>query len=406
MRIMKGACPNIKAFVSSRILTQTQHLRPFMTDTNRRSAAIQTLFQLVESKYGNLPSLIDKGKPAETIVSGDGRIHPHHLIRLFKHEATAYHIPNFYNSESAKILGDKLIQESRRSGGDNWKVSTSRGLESSDVATLGKHPPYNVAMARAQNNSSTTLDDEYFDGVLQEFQSRRRREENAANYYQLWPLDKLRLELEECWPSGAGLARECTTQHQNDSHPRPFGGGLPRIMRGPTRWKRGFIHVDEMSPLNATKGLFSANIYLSMPSIENKSDEDMDGADDDVDAHKRDSGGLYIWPLGVRSRLDWYRNAITLSSLSAQDPETQMKLQHVFGKPNIIRPKSGDLVLLCAQRVSIYACIAIFNVYRNLTLFILRGQPHCAVGFNDGFRVSLQCFLQYNGLDKRLLIDC
>ena len=130
-------------------------------------------------------------------------------------------------------------------------------------------------------------------------------------------------------------------------------------MRGPTRWKRGFIHVDEMSPLNATKGLFSANIYLSMPSIENKSDEDMDGADDDVDAHKRDSGGLNIWPLGVRSRLDWYRNAITLSSLSAQDPVSQMKLQHVLGEPNIIRPKSGDLVLLCAQRVSIYVCIAI-----------------------------------------------
>ena len=113
---MKGAyaCPNIKAFVSS-TLTQTQQLRPFMTDTNR-SAAIQTLFQLVESKYGNLSSLIDKGKPAETIVSDDGRLHPHHLIRLFKHEATALHVPNFYNSDSAKILGDKLIQESRRSG--------------------------------------------------------------------------------------------------------------------------------------------------------------------------------------------------------------------------------------------------------------------------------------------------
>lgn len=43
---------------------------------------------------------------------------------------------------------------------------------------------------------------------------------------------------------------------------------------------------------------------------------------------------------------------MTLSSLSAQDPEAQLNLQHVLGKPNIIRPQPGDLVLLCAQRVS------------------------------------------------------
>jgi hypothetical protein len=38
--------------------------------------------------------------------------------------------------------------------------------------------------------------------------------------------------------------------------------------------------------------------------------------------------------------------------LTAQDPETQLHLHRVLGKPNIIQPKSGDLVLLCAQRVS------------------------------------------------------
>ena len=46
------------------------------------------------------------------------------------------------------------------------------------------------------------------------------------------------------------------------------------------------------------------------------------------------------------------QNAMTLSSLSSSDPEMQLNLQHVLGKPNIIRPKSGDLVLICAQRVS------------------------------------------------------
>jgi len=141
-------------------------------------------------------------------------------------------------------------------------------------------------------------------------------------------------------------------------------------MRGPTRWK-GFIHVDDLGPLDSSRGLFSANIYLTVP---------------DADANKHtntnpDAGALYIWPLGVRSRLDWYRNAITLSSLSAQDPESQLILRKALGTPNVIHPEPGDLVLLCAQR------------------------PHCAVGFSDGSEYPCRVFLQYES-EERLLIDC
>mmetsp|Transcript_4480 Transcript_4480/g.6857 ORF Transcript_4480/g.6857 Transcript_4480/m.6857 type:complete len:362 (+) Transcript_4480:91-1176(+) len=358
-RLIQSTSNNV---VMKRVVIHHQRRRQFSSRT--RNDAIQALFGHLESNYGNLSSLIDTGSAAETIVADDGIIHTNHLKRLFEHDATALHVRNFYNAENSKQLGEELIQESLRKGGNNWKVSTSRGLESSDVGTLGEHPPYNVAVARERetrtdggsNGATTTPIDEYFEGVQREFHSRRRK----GTGYQLWPLDKLRLELDEAWLFGAGLARE------NKDQRRPFGGGLPRIMRGPTRWK-GFIHVDDLGPLDVLMGLFSANIYLTVPDT---------AADKNADA-----GALYIWPLGVRSRLDWYRNAITLSSLSAQDPESQLILRKALGTPNVIRPKPGDLVLLCAQR------------------------PHCAVGFSDGVRVSLQSFLQYEN-DQRLLIDC
>ena len=246
-------------------------------------------------------------------------VHAEHLVRLFRHEATALHVPNFYHRYSAERLGEKLILESQsgNGGGRNWKVSTSRGLESSDVVTLGEHPPYNVAVAHCvddgdgNNEKKSSSTDDYFEGVLREFRSRRiqRRQrqrndpinddddDDYVNYYRLWPLDKIRLELEEAWPYGAGLAR------QEETNGRPFGGGLPRIMRGPTRWKRGFVHVDELGPLHPHRGLFSANIYLTMPLLPEQSSSTSTA----TGTVRRDSGALYIWPLGVRSRWDWYR---------------------------------------------------------------------------------------------------
>ena len=182
------------------------------------------------------------------------------------------------------------------------------------MTTLGEHTPYNVAVANDLHNNSdhakkkkvSSAVDEYFEGVQRELQMRRKKRQHDANlessdYYQLWPLDKFRLELEESWPSGAGLAREKPKDDSsNHTTPRPFGGGLPRIMYGPTRWKRGFIHVDEMGPLDANRGLFSANIYLTMP--------------DEVEGGGiTDAGCLYIWPLGVRSRWDWYRVSTTFT---------------------------------------------------------------------------------------------
>jgi hypothetical protein len=70
------------------------------------------------------------------------------------------------------------------------------------------------------------------------------------------------------------------------------------------------------------------------------------------------------------------QNAVTLSSLSAQDPETQLNLHRVLGKPNVIRPKPGDLVLLCAQRVSgivIFHCVCWTE--QQIVLDVKKSQP-------------------------------
>jgi hypothetical protein len=315
------------------------------------SAALRRAFTWIESRYGGIP--IDTGPAGEVIVCD--KLHSKDLTRLMQHEATAIHVKGFYDQNAAANLGKQLANEASQGKGRNWKVSTSRGLESSDVSTLGEHPPYNVASASGDPSDQ----DEYFVGVQRELQKRRSQQVNGKNQPQLWPLDLLRLQLDELWPAGAGLARE------TNGDKRHFSGGLPRVMKGPTRWKRGFIHVDEMGPLDFKKGLFSANIYLQQPGDEGSKSPD----------------GIHIWPVGIRSRWDWYRNALLLSGLSSQDAEMQIRLRYELGEPRTLHVEAGDLILLCVQR------------------------PHAAIGFQTGIRVSLQSFIQHQGLDNRLLID-
>lgn len=334
-----------------------------------RVVAIQNLFAQLESRFGGLSELLETGQRSEIIKRDDGVIRQGDVIRLMSHEATAIHVKNFYQSKYAADIGRRLSIDALAGKTHNWKVSTSRGLESSDVCTMGKHVPYNVACASGEKKDI----DNYFSGVWSELHSRRgnnggkRGKDECDEPFQLWPLDKLRLELDEAWPYGAGLAREVGGER------RPFGGGLPRVIMGPTRWKRGFVHVDELGLLNENCGLFSANIYLQLPQRNAHSSSPQDKS--------QKGGDLEIWPLSIRSRWDWYRNALLLSGLTMQDPEMQVRLRKCLGPPCIINVDPGDLVLLCVQR------------------------PHAAVGFQEGCRVSLQCFIQHNSPDERLVID-
>ena len=394
---VRAVVRGIRIIPRGKQLDRREERRTLFTHNHRnaRGAAIQEFFRILESKYGNLPSLLDAGPPGETIVSSseDGVLRTEDLIRLFRHEATALHVPNFYHRDSASRLGGELIRESNapptRVDGDgggggmrNWKVSTSRGLESSNVSTLGEHPPYNVAvaardggrmmgaggddgrMSSSSSSSSSSPTDDYFEGVKREFRSRRirRRDDDGdddhdgdpsggSDHYRLWPLDKLRLELEEAWPAGAGLAREegggrtAGDMHGGRRPSRPFGGGLPRIMRGPTRWRRGFVHVDELGPLDPGRGLFSANIYLTMPTPPPPPPE---GGSSHLSSRPSDSGALYVWPLGVRNRWDWYRVSFfsfehTRSASPARSP-----------------PLGGGVGVFLPPRLTCKACARLF----------------------------------------------
>lgn len=383
------------------------------------SRATIQLFSYIQNNYGGLKILLDDQsdpqKPA-ILTRTDGQIHTKDLQKLMTHECSAIHVKNFYHARTASEIGKELSDQAIIQGmARNWKVSTARGLESSDVSTLGCHAPFNVvagsisskkyksnqeektnrkemnsqrnegSVGGKESNSEQNLMDDYFKGVQKELHDRRwqsidnfndtssdsNQQQQKQIVPRLWPLDKLRLELDEAWPEGAGLARE------KGELQRPFSGGLPRVMVGPTRWKKGFIHVDEMAPLSPNNGLFSANIYLQLPEEgkANPSAKKKEGIDE-----KDDGGSLHIWPLRINSRWDWYKNAFLLSGLSTQDPAMQIRLRKELGDPLVLQITPGDLVLLCVQR------------------------PHAVVGFKDGIRVSLQCFIQHNK-GERLLID-
>ncbi|KAG7362657.1 hypothetical protein IV203_026017 [Nitzschia inconspicua] len=344
--------------------------RKMTTSSTTTQEGTDLFFTWLEKTFGDGSLGTSLQQPADSAVITTSQLRTNDLQRLFTHEVSVLHVSNFYPRQSAMELGWELAQQAlsqhhqQHQELKNWKVSTSKGLESSDVLTLGAHLPYNIAFA------NHALED-YFNSVPKELRQRRRlvldEMGEAANDRAklLWPLDQLRLELDEAWEHGAGVARN-------------RGGGLPRIMMGPTRWKRGFVHVDEMAPLSTHKGLFSANIYLQLPHCDSEQTHSSQPM-----RVPEPHPVLELWPLNIRNRWDWYRNAKTLSKLSSQDVEGQIQLRKALGPPIQVAVQPGDLVVICAQR------------------------PHCAMGFDmtGSVRVSLQTFIEHNGKDERLIIE-
>jgi len=266
------------------------------------------------------------------------------------------HIQGFYPPKAAKEIARRLTQDPARQL--EWKVSNpQKGLESSDVRTIGSQPYNMVASSRDK-----AAEEAYFDGALACMRELREGNSSSSSTTStsssksgqgqepipelpvLGPLDKLRLELDEIFPAGATV-----TKHPKDG--RPFVAGLARVMQGPTQHLEGFIHVDDIHPISSDEGLFSANLYLELPFT--------------------GGGELLIYDVEVRSRWEFYTNASALALLTHPGEAGQDILRSRLPKPKIIKPAPGDLILLSAQR------------------------PHAVAGFPLGTRVSIQSFLSY-----------
>jgi len=346
----------------------------------------RAFFDAIESRFGRLGDLVEKF-PGPAVLTSRNHIDAGQLRALFHHECAALHVKGFYDYRASAALAKNLLErDATKPAHESWEVATGKGMESSDVrAVCGT--PFAVAMNDARSNPAAL--GHYFDEAESEIRLMRSQRAwespsdgipDGQGYGNsgpsiMSPLDKLRLELDEAWRSGATLLKDTRTG-------RPYLPGLGRIMKGPTKSPEGFAHVDELLPISSSQGLFSANIYLEMPP----------------------SGGeLHIWGVAFKSKWDFYRHASTLSLLTTPDPEGQQLLRAKLLSPRsdmqpstlkdgevslnsraeLVRlcPDPGDLVLLCAQR------------------------PHAVQGFPIGKRVSLQSFLTHSGKGSPIVID-
>ena len=333
-----------------------------------------SIFQQIEKNYGNINELVDANMSILTLKKTN-QLTKKSLEKLFTHQVAAIRIPNFFPKEACEVLSETFLKEKAT----NWKVSSSRGMESSDVESIGT--PYNVALGLGpegidnyfQNAKKFTRKLRINGGkgttIISNVNNNNNNNNNNSVFPTLTPIDLLRLQLDETWHDGATIGKDMKTG-------KHLLAGAVRIMRGVNNIVNdekmienkisndGFIHVDDLSVMQNNGGLFSANIYLKTP-IYGK------------------GGELEIFPITFKSRYEFVKNAVTLSYLTDQSPLAQETLRNVLPRPLILTPEVGELILICAQR------------------------PHAAKGFNSqtgDIRVSMQTFLTYDE-GKPIVLD-
>lgn len=103
---------------------------------SKRRDGVATFARELERRFGRIEDLFEE--PSVNIITRSSLAQAD-LAELFAHRACAVHVPGFYPAKAAASAAARLEGQSTQ----NWKVSSPRGLESSDVLSVGK--PYNVA---------------------------------------------------------------------------------------------------------------------------------------------------------------------------------------------------------------------------------------------------------------------
>lgn len=104
--------------------------------TSKRRDGVAMFARELERRFGRIEDLFEE--PSVGVISRSSLTQAD-LAELFAHRACALHVPGFYSAKVAASAAARLERQSTQ----NWKVSSPRGLESSDVLSVGK--PYNVA---------------------------------------------------------------------------------------------------------------------------------------------------------------------------------------------------------------------------------------------------------------------
>jgi len=246
----------------------------------------------------------------------------------------AIHVPGFCPADVAESLSKSALEEYT-----HWKLG---GIVSTDMFYAGGSVPKEVA-------DHSWPDFRRYFGEREDFVRRQRAMSGGT-----WPVDHLRLELDEAWPFGA-----CLGQYLGQKL-RP---AIMRVMSekndfNPSVPEYGFIHTDDFPKLKSSQGIFSANVYLKIPE---------------------EGGDLYIWNinLGRIKGIYNYLSAQILTMIMTQgyvfDIEWQREIFRLLPDPHIIKPKVGDLVIFHS------------------------GRPHSVAPVTKGTRVTNQLFIYAKG---------
>ncbi len=286
----------------------------------------ELLFKLYEPYIG-----VCEPDGSEVIVVD--QLDTHSMVALIEeNRACAIHVPGFCPSDIAESLSEQALTEYT-----NWKL---RRAVKTDMFYAGGSIPREVA-------SHSRADFYRYFGERDEFVRRQREMSGGA-----WPVDNLRLILDDIWPSGACLGQWLGKKV------RP---AIMRIMHEKSNFDfqapdHGFIHTDDTLKLKPLCGVFSANIYLKIP---------------------KEGGELYIWGINL-NRTKGIRSYIRAKILMIIQEylfniEWQGKIVKTLPNPFIIKPNVGDLVI------------------------IHTGRPHAVVPVKKGVRVTTQIFIRSKG---------